>query len=90
MCTSDNLALHINLPHAACIEDVNQLKKRDAHWEKLWNFLNEDEACLTHKFNNFPKGQVKIYQSLVDVPIHQEDLAVQRTPLIDLLYQWFY
>ncbi|GJY48326.1 hypothetical protein Tco_0438282 [Tanacetum coccineum] len=27
-------------------------------------------------------------QSMVDVPIHQEDLAVQRTPLIDLLFSW--
>ncbi|GKB72803.1 hypothetical protein Tco_0934215 [Tanacetum coccineum] len=27
-------------------------------------------------------------QSMVDVPIHQEDLAVQRTPLINLLSQW--
>ncbi|GJZ39815.1 hypothetical protein Tco_0586378 [Tanacetum coccineum] len=46
--------------------------------------LNEDEACLTIKFNNFPKVQVKdLIQSMVDVPIHQEDLAVQRTLLID-------
>ncbi|GJU06956.1 hypothetical protein Tco_1123386 [Tanacetum coccineum] len=87
----------------------------------LWKLLNEDEACLTIKFNNFPKVQVKDLevhdvsndeenkteavvaekqaryvqtnltlssaeleiQSMVDVPIHQEDLAVQRTPLID-------
>ncbi|GJY70112.1 hypothetical protein Tco_0473094 [Tanacetum coccineum] len=52
---------------------------------KLWKLLNKDEACLTIKFNNFPKVQVKdLIQSMVDVPIHQEDLAVQRTPLIDL------
>ncbi|GJY36591.1 retrovirus-related pol polyprotein from transposon TNT 1-94 [Tanacetum coccineum] len=51
---------------------------------KLWNLLKDEEACLTTKFYNFPKAQVKdLIQSMVDVPIHQEDLAVQRTPLID-------
>ncbi|GJZ34706.1 hypothetical protein Tco_0580523 [Tanacetum coccineum] len=63
---------------------------------------NEDEACLTIKFNNFPKVQVKDLvllqryvqtnlslssaeleiQSMVDVPIHQEDLSGTTNPII--------
>ncbi|GJX67194.1 reverse transcriptase domain-containing protein [Tanacetum coccineum] len=95
---------------------------------KLWKLLKEEEeACLSTEFNNFPKVQVKDMvlfqrfpmsqrtilvaqaahfldlimknvqtsltlssveleiQSMVDVPIHQEDLTVQRNPLIDIV-----
>ncbi|GJS20372.1 hypothetical protein Tco_0449004 [Tanacetum coccineum] len=60
-------------------------------WGKLLKLLKDEKACLATKFNNFLKVQVKDLvllqrfpiQSMVDVPIHQEDLAIQRTPLID-------
>ncbi|GJS22015.1 hypothetical protein Tco_0450647 [Tanacetum coccineum] len=115
-----------SLLNAACKKAVNLLKKGLLiRGGKPWKLLYEEEACLTTKFNNFLKVQVKDLevhdvssdeenkakntklkqyyretswictnqfnsvipeleiQSMLDVPIHQEDLVVQRTPLID-------
>nr|GEY73190.1 hypothetical protein [Tanacetum cinerariifolium] len=98
------------------------LSDPSASGNRPWKLLKEEEkaACLTTKFNYFPKvqvkdlvlfqrfpisqrtiraekqagnvqtsltlssGKVKI-QSMMDVLIHQEDPAVQRTPLIDIV-----
>ncbi|GKA20542.1 hypothetical protein Tco_0700531 [Tanacetum coccineum] len=112
-----------SLLNAACKKALNLLKKGLLIRGKLWKLLKEEEACLTTKFNNFPKVQVKDLvlfqrflmsqrtilvaqaayflnlimkfmiltlssakleiQSMMDVPINQEDPIVQRTLLID-------
>ncbi|GJT03629.1 retrovirus-related pol polyprotein from transposon TNT 1-94 [Tanacetum coccineum] len=117
--TYDGESLHIfglytsSLLNAACKKALNPLKKglliREGGGKLRKLLKEEEEACLTTKFNNFPKvpnepkdnsevaekqaGNVQTsltlssakleIQSMVDVPIHQEDPAVQRTPLID-------
>ncbi|GKC74442.1 hypothetical protein Tco_1120325 [Tanacetum coccineum] len=53
------------------------------------NEENKDDAKFAEKqagkcTNQFNFAELEI-QSIVDVPIHQEDPAVQRTPLIDTI-----
>ncbi|GJV26067.1 hypothetical protein Tco_1378762 [Tanacetum coccineum] len=55
---------------------VNLLKKGLLIRGKLWKLLNEEEACLTTKFNNFPKVQVK------DLVLLQRFMMTQRTILV--------
>ncbi|GJS32634.1 hypothetical protein Tco_0531016 [Tanacetum coccineum] len=72
------------LLNAARKKALNLLKKGLLIRGEAVEAFKEEEACLTTKFNKFPKVQVKdLIQSMVDVPIHQEDPAIQITPLID-------
>ncbi|GJU82629.1 hypothetical protein Tco_1284994 [Tanacetum coccineum] len=65
-----------SLLNAACKKAVNLLKKGLMIRGKLWKLLNEEEACLTTKFNNFPKVQVKDLVLLQRFPMTQRTIMV--------------
>nr|GEW78285.1 retrotransposon protein, putative, Ty1-copia subclass [Tanacetum cinerariifolium] len=65
-----------SLLNAACKKALNLLKKELLIRGRLWKLLKEEEACLTIKFNYFPKVQVKDMVLFQRFPISQRTILV--------------
>ncbi|GKE14738.1 hypothetical protein Tco_1422315, partial [Tanacetum coccineum] len=80
-----------SLLNAACKKTLNLLKKGLLIRGEAVEASKRRRSLLDHKIQQLSKGSsegsgiIPEIQSMVDVPIHQEDQAVQRTLLIDII-----
>nr|GEV39092.1 retrovirus-related Pol polyprotein from transposon TNT 1-94 [Tanacetum cinerariifolium] len=92
--TYDTILFESSLLNAACKKALNLLKKGLLIREEVVEASKRRRSLLDHKiqllFKGSSEGSVQDVsnddiQSMMDVPIHQDDPTVQRAPLIDTI-----
>ncbi|GJV40749.1 hypothetical protein Tco_1419189 [Tanacetum coccineum] len=96
--TSPTLKSYLNCTPTLTLQDKTQSGHRSSEGSgttpEVLDEPKDNSAVVAEKQAGYVQTNLTLssteleIQSMVDVPIHQKDLAVQRTPLIDLVSHW--